>query len=90
MEFKRFGRFVADIGRMNLMDTAEGTVYKFDFDNMVCTKVTHQSAPRYPIRYDVKTSYMMVWKQRRWQKMEIGSDAIDYMFQTSIEKSILD
>jgi len=88
-KFKRLDKYIVDLDNMNLVNTDKGTVYKFDFDEMVVRKITIQSKAASPIRYDENTDSIMVWKQRRWQAIEEGQKAIMYMFNARVESTLL-
>lgn len=90
MTFKRLGKYILDIEDSHLINVNSGAVFKFDFTDMVLTKINSASKPKFPIKYDQENQTMMVWKQKRWQPIEEGQKAIKIMFEAHIEGVLLD
>lgn len=89
-KFSRIGKYIVDVESMYLVNTTNGSLHQFNFDDMVVRKITTLSKVASPIRYDENTGSMMIWKQRRWQTIENGQKAIMYMFNERIESSLLE
>lgn len=89
-KFKKMGRYIIDLQDMYLCDTLKGSLHKFDFSDMTVRKITTQSSAASPIRYDEESESIMTWKQRRWQKIEDGQQAIMFMFNHRIEAQLLE
>ena len=88
---KKFKDFIVDLDGMHLVNTNNGLLYKFNFTDMIMTKITKQSKANFPIRYDNNTQSILIWHQRRWQERADGieMEAIIYMFNHSVEQQLL-
>lgn len=90
MKFNRIGDHLIDLQNMFLVNTEKGITWHFNFNEMVARKITTQSKAAHPIRYDENSDRMMIWKQRRWQAIENGQEAILFMFNHRIESTLLE
>lgn len=88
-KFDRVGNYIVDLELMYLVNTTNGALYQFNFDDMVVRKITAQSKAASPIRYDENTDKMLIWKQRRWKPIAEGQEAIMIMFNSRVESELL-
>lgn len=89
-KFSRIDGYIVDLEEMYLINTDNSVMHKFDFEEMVVRKITIQSKTAFPIKYDKNTNTIMVWKQRRWQSINDGQEAVMYMFNARIEQHLLE
>lgn len=89
-KLSKIENYIIDLEEMFLINTDNNVMHKFDFEDMTVRKITQQSKAAYPIRYDENTRSMLVWKQRKWQQINGGQEAIIYMFNAKVEQQLLE
>jgi len=88
-KLKKIDHYIADLEHMLLVNTEKGLLYKFDFQDMTVQKVTPQSKPISPIRYDEIDQKLKVWRNESWQSLPDGQEAALFMFNHRIESLLL-
>ncbi len=87
--FKRINDCIIDIEGSNLINTDDGLVFNFDFEEMTVKKITKLATGIYPIKWDSRVECMMIWYQRHWKPFQQDQTAVKYLFESKIEEIIL-
>ena len=90
MIYKRINNFLIDVDGSYIICTETGVVQHFDFKNMTSAKITANSKTPHPVRYDEDAREVVKWQNRSWKSFGKEKDAVLFLFNTQVEKQLLD
>lgn len=92
MMFKRLDNYLVDIEHSTVIDTDKGIILKFDLNDMTMRKVistTKGGGTPTPIKYSEDSGGLVYWKTNRWMPFGTSDDAVQFLFNSKIEKAVL-